>query len=103
MLEEKQRKRELGDKAVISPRQSCRPTQVDGAATRYMTTYNVVVEIDMTFKQPGGNSATTRLVLVVVKTLRSKLMIGCPTLDALSLATSYDFIELRAFDLTIPT
>ena len=30
-------------------------------------------------------------------------MIGCPTLDALSFATSYDYVELRAFDLTIPT
>ena len=30
-------------------------------------------------------------------------MIGCPTLDALSFATSYDFVEFRAFDLTIPT
>ena len=67
-----------------------------------MTTYNEVVEIDMTFKQPGGNSATSRLVFVVVKGLRSKLMIGCPTLDAMSFATSYDFLELRAFDLTIP-
>ena len=61
------------------------------------------VEIDITFKQPGGNSATTRLVFVVVKNLRSKLMIGCPTLDAMSFATSYDYVELRAFDLTIPT
>merc|ERR1712173_301886 len=68
-----------------------------------MTTYNEVVEMDITFKQPGGNSATSRLVFVVVRNLRSKLMIGCPTLDALSFATSYDFVELRAFDLTIPT
>ena len=68
-----------------------------------MTTYNEVVEIDLTFKEPGGNSATTRLVFVVVKNLRSKIMIGCPTLDALSFATSYDWVELRAFDLTVPT
>ena len=40
---------------------------------------------------------------MAVKGLRSKLMIGCPTLDAMSFATSYDFVELRAFDLTIPT
>ena len=30
-------------------------------------------------------------------------MIGCPTLGALSFATSYDYVMLRAFDLTIPT
>ena len=92
MLEAKQRKGELGGKPVISPRRSCEPTDVDGAANGYMTTYKEVVEIDITFKQPGGNSATTRLVFVVVKDLRSKLMIGCPTLDALSFATSYDFV-----------
>ena len=68
-----------------------------------MATYREVVGIDITFLEPGGNSATSRLVFVVVKNLRSKLMIGCPTLDAMSFATSYDFIELRAFDLTIPT
>ena len=42
-------------------------------------------------------------MFVVVKNLLSKLMIGCPTLDAMSFATSYDYVELRAFDLTIPT
>ena len=99
----KQQKGELGKQAVVSPRRECHPTHVDGAANGYMTTYREVVEIDITFTQPGGNSATSRLMFVVVKNLRSKLMIGCPTLDALSFATSYDFIELRAFDLTIPT
>ena len=58
-LEEKQRKRELGEKAVISPRMECEPTDVEGAANGYMTAYKEVVEIDMTFKEPGGNSATT--------------------------------------------
>ena len=80
MLEAKQRKRELGGKAVISPCKACEPVDVEGAANGYMTTYKEVVEIDLTFKQPGGQSATTRLVFVVVKNLRSKLMIGCPTL-----------------------
>ena len=103
MLEAKQEKGELGKKQVISPRRECVPTDVDGAANGYMTTYKEVVEIDVTFKQPGGNSATTRLLFVVVQNLRSKLMIGCPTLDALSFATSYDFVEFRAFDLTLPT
>ena len=95
MLEAKQEKGELGKKQVISPRRGCVPTDVDGAANGYMTTYREVVEIDITFKQPGGNSATTRLLFVVVQNLRSKLMIGCPTLDALSFATSYDFVEFR--------
>ena len=65
MLESKQQKGELGDKPVVSPRRACRPTDVDGAANGYMTTFNEVLEIvDITFKEPGGNSA---LVLVVVK------------------------------------
>ena len=71
MLEAKQQKGELGKKPVIFPRRSCTPTDVDGAANGYMTTYREVVEIDITFKQPGGNSATTRLMFVVVK--RSKV------------------------------
>ena len=62
---------------------------VDGAANSTMA------DIDITFKQPGGNSATTRLVFVVIANLRSKLMIGCPTLDALSFAVLDDFVELR--------
>ena len=103
MLEGKQKRKELRENNVISSRKLCEPTDVDGAANGYMTTYKEVVEIDMTFKQPGGQSATSRLVFVVVKNLRSKIMIGCPTLDALSFATSYDWVELRAFDLTIPT
>ena len=103
MLENKQAKGELGKKPVISPRRKCTPTNVDGAANGYMTTYKEIVEIDITFKQPGGNSATTRLVFVVIKDLRSKLLIGCPTLDALSFATSYDYVKFRAFDLTLPT
>ena len=82
MLEAKQSKRELGKKPVISPRKECTPTDVDGAASGYMTTYKEMVEIDVTFKEPGGNSATTRLVFVVIKGLSSKIMIGCPTLDA---------------------
>ena len=55
VLEEKQRKGELGKQPVISPRRKCNPTDVDGAANGYMTTYREVVEIDVTFKQPGGN------------------------------------------------
>ena len=76
---------------------------MDGAANGYMTTYKELVEIDVTFKQPGGHSATTRLLFVVIKNLNSKLLIGCPTLDALAFATSYDYVEFRAFDLTLPT
>ena len=90
MLQEKQRTRELRGKSVISPRRSCEPTDVEGAANGYMTTYKEVVEIELTFKEPGGNSATTRMVFVVVNNLQSKIMIGCPTLDALSFAASYD-------------
>ena len=67
----KQSSGELGKVAVISPRRQCAPTDVDGAAGGYMTTYKEVVEIDVTFKQPGGNPATSRLVFIVVKNLRS--------------------------------
>ena len=43
MLEVKQQKGELGKKPVISPRKECTPTDVDGAANGYMTTYKELV------------------------------------------------------------
>ena len=76
---------------------------VGGAASGYMTTYREKVEDDIAFKQLGGPSATTRLVFVMIKGLSLKLMTGCPTLDALAFATSYDHVELRTSDPMIPT
>ena len=68
-LEGRQQKGESGKRAVISPRRECHPTHVDGAANGYMMTYREVVELHITFKQPGGNSATSRLMYGVVKNL----------------------------------
>ena len=75
---------------------------MDGAVGESITCYSEVVEILLTFREPGGHSASLWAVFVVVSKLNANMILGCPTLDGLSFATGQDSVELRAFDMVLP-
>ena len=64
--------------------------------------YEEVVEIKVMFRGSDTQSATAVITFVVMAELSSPLMLGCPTLDKLMMATTGEAVEFRAYDLERP-
>ena len=101
-LEAKQKAGQLG-RRVVSPRAKCAQMNVLGATTAMTGSYDEVVEIEITFRGSDGHSATALITFVIMRELSSPMILGCPTLDRLMFAMTSNAVELRAYDLELPT
>eukprot|EP00959_Pyramimonas_sp_CCMP1952_P092381 1933845-Pyramimonas_sp.AAC.1 len=81
----------------------CERREVGGATQGMQSAYNEVVEIQVVFKDPSGRTATVPIVFCVMEGLAADLLLGCPTLDRLWYGSTRDSIELRAYDIEIPS
>ena len=95
--------RDADGAALVSKRQPCEATTISGIVGAVGGSYNELVGLTVTFRDPDGRAATVRLLCVVLEDMGGTLLIGCPTLDKIGFATAVGGVELRAYDLAIPT
>ena len=100
---QQQRIHEEGVEVTITDRVPCEPTDITGIVAGVSGAYSEVVGVMVTFREDSGRSASVRLLCIVLPAMSSDMIIGCPTLDRMRYASDRESIELREYDLVIPT